>query len=202
MSTIGNRLRRLRREIADIPHDLRLGIRTRAITSEYVDRAAQSTPCDPVPYRTLGAIARHMTAHRVAAPRFADLGSGMGRPLYFFADRFDELLGYELAAPIHASASTQLARVQVQRANCRRISILCADASTAVPLDRPLVAFLYNPFGPKPLARLCARLREANNEVHIYYANPVLMNMMAAELGRPIGVFRCDFEVAYFHLRG
>jgi hypothetical protein len=74
--------------------------------------------------------------------------------------------------------------------------------STAVPLDRPLVAFLYNPFGPKPLTRLCARLCEANSEVHIYYANPVLMNLMISELGRPSDVFHCDFEVAYFHLRG
>jgi hypothetical protein len=201
LATLQGRLRRLRREIADLPHDIRLGVRTAAITSQYVDWNEQNAPSDPVPYRTLGGIARHMTAQKIAARRFADIGSGMGRPLYFFAGRFDELIGYELVAPIHARASAQLARAQATRGDFRRISILCADATTTVPLDLPLVAFLYNPFGRAPMARLCARLREARCDVHIYYANPVLRDVLVAAVGEPADMFRCDVDVAYFHVR-
>jgi SAM-dependent methyltransferase len=142
-----------------------------------------------------------MTAHEIATRRFVDLGCGMGRPLYFFAHRFDELFGYELVAPIHARASAQLARAQATRADFRRISILCTDSTTAVPLDQPPVAFLYNPFGSKPMARLCARLRETRSHMHVYYANPVLMDMIAAAVGPPEDIFRCDFDIAYFQIR-
>jgi SAM-dependent methyltransferase len=188
------------REIIDWPHDLRLGVRTGAILRQFAYSELQNTACEPAPYRTLAAIGRHMTTHGVVAARFVDLGSGLGRPLYFFAPRFEELIGYEVVAEVQSMAAEQLARVRARRPEFERISLVCADATTSAPLDQPLVLFMYNPFGQKPMARLCERLREARCEVHLYYVNPVLEGMITGAVGPPADVFRCDFPVAYFHL--
>ena len=201
ITTVRNRMARMLREIADAPHERRLGISTAAISWQFVDADLQNLPCDPVPYRTLAAIGRHMTAHGVAAPRFVDLGCGLGRPRYFFASRFDDLRGYELIAPIQAAAADQLARVRTRRPGFDRILLTCADATTAVSFDQPLVLFMYNPFGPKPMARLCERLREARCEVYIYYVNPMLEGLITEAVGPRADTFRSNFPVSYFHLR-
>lgn len=202
VKVITTRLIRLATEIADAPHEMRLGIRTGLVTGQFIDHTAQIIACEPVPYRTLGAVARHMTRNRIAAPRFADLGTGMGRPLYYFASRFDELVGYEIVAPIHALSAAHLARVRARRPAYAKIALELADATLAVPLDRPIVLFLYNPFGPKPLARLGDRLRQAQGEVHLYYVNSLFAEPVAAALGPPAGTFHSEVPVSYFHRPG
>jgi SAM-dependent methyltransferase len=197
---IAERLRRLRREFENAPHENRLGIRTARFTSRYADFDLQTNASDPVPYRALEGVARHMAAQGIAPRRFADLGCGLGRPLYYFAARFDELIGYEIAAPIAATAQAELARVRGANPDFAKIRIEQADAAECVPLDQPLVLFLYNPFGPKPMTRLCARLRAAKTEVHLYYVNPVEIKAITASLGPPTEVFRSDFGIAYFRL--
>src|SRR5580658_6266051 len=179
VATIRTRLRRLIREIVDWPHDLRLGIHTGAILRQFTEGHLENGACEPAPYQTLAAIGRHMTTHGVVTARFVDLGSGMGRPLYVFAPRFEELIGYELVPPVQSMAANQLERVRSRQPAFERISMTCADATVAVPLDQPLVMFMYNPFGRKPMARLCERLREARCEVHLYYVNPVFEAMIS-----------------------
>ncbi|MEI9997090.1 MAG: hypothetical protein WDM91_21015 [Rhizomicrobium sp.] len=202
LQVIMHRVHRYRRNLLDAPHEWRLGIRTSGVISQFIDQNEQNVRCESVSYRTLDGIGRHMTAHGITAPRFADLGAGLGRPLYFFASRFEELIGYELIAPIHAMALAEFARVRARRPEFARISFECADATTAVPLDRPLVAFLFNPFGPKPMARLCERLRRAQSDVHLYYVNPQFADVIADSVGPRADTFRSDFAVAYFHIRG
>ena len=200
LTTVRNRLRRLAREIADAPHEWRLGVRTGAVLWQYSGGDLQNAPCEPAPYRTLAAIDRHMSARGVPTGRFADLGTGLGRPLYAFASRFTDLRGYEIIPAIQTMAARQLAQVQARHPGFRAISLICADATVAVPLDEPVVLFLYHPFGPPPMARLCARLREARCELHIYYVNPVLSDMIAAAIGPPVDRFLSDFPVNYFHV--
>jgi hypothetical protein len=200
IQVIMHRVRRYRRNILDAPHEIRLGIRTRGLIDKFAGGTEQVTRYEAVPYRTLHAIAKHMAARGIAAPRFVDVGAGLGRPLYFFAPQFEELIGYELVEPIHALALTQLARARARRPQFARISLECADATTALPLDRPQVVFLYNPFGPKPMARFCERLRQARNGVHVYYVKPDLADMIAERVTPLADMFRRDFTVAYFHL--
>jgi SAM-dependent methyltransferase len=199
--TIRNRVRRTYWEAQAAPYERRLGVRTGLITSAFFDAEAQVVESAPVPYRMLDAIAAHMTANGVAAPRFIDIGCGSGRPLYYFADRFEELLGFEIAGPLLAAAQEQRDAARATHPHYDRIVFHNADATTALPLDRPAVLFLYNPFGPKPMARLCERLKTARHETHIYYANPVLEDVMARELGRPPdGRFRAWFDVVHYSL--
>ena len=197
------RLKRLYTEARAVPYERRLGIDTSLITSAFFDGRAQVVECMPVAYRTLDAVAAHMQANGIAPPRFIDIGSGMGRPLYYFADRFEELVGFEIAAPLVAAAQAQLDAARTAHPHYSRIAFHNADATTAMPLDRPAVIFLFNPFGPKPMMRFCARLRSARQETHIYYANPNLVTLMARELGRPPdGRFRAWYDVAYYRLPG
>jgi hypothetical protein len=125
--------------------------------------------------------------------------AALGGRSIFFAPRFEELIGYEVIAQVQSAAADQLARVRVKQPVFERTSLVCADATTATPFDRPLVLFMYNPFGQTPMARLCQRLREAHCEVHLYYVNPVLEGMITGALGPPAEIFRCDFPIAYFH---
>lgn len=160
---------------------MRTGLVTKALSNPVVQAEGHMG----TPYRVLDAVAKHMDANGIAVPRFVDAGCGLGRPLYYFADRFEDLQGFEIAASLHAGALEQLAAARAKNPDCARIAIHQADATVALPLDRAMVVFLYNPFGPWPMKRLCERLRAAEQEVHLYYVNPVLTELLAAEMARP-----------------
>ncbi|HWD28705.1 MAG TPA: hypothetical protein VG387_16150 [Rhizomicrobium sp.] len=217
-ATLRSRLRRLARrplvttrnlakrhyfEMRDAPYERRLGVDTRLITGAFFDFKAQVAECAPVPYPVLDGVRKHMDANGVGAHRFIDLGCGLGRPLYYFANRFDALHGYEIAGPLHAAAQEQLERVRATHPLYSRIALHNADATTQSPLDAPAVLFLYNPFGPKPLARLAERLKTVTHETHVYYANPVEGAVLERELGRaPDARFRAMFNIDYYRLAG
>jgi SAM-dependent methyltransferase len=185
----------------DAPHERRLGVDTSLITGAFFDFKTQVVECSPVPYPVLDAVRKHMDANGVAARRFIDLGCGLGRPLYYFADRFDALHGYEIAPPLYDAAREQLERVRPTHPLYGRIALHNADATTQSPLDAPTVLFLYNPFGPKPLARLAERLKAVTRETHVYYANPVERAVLDRELGRlPDDRFRALFNIDYYRL--
>ncbi len=199
--TIRNRLKRLYIDLQDRPYERRLGVRTALVTDALRDFDAQIQGHMATPYRLLDTVGRHMRDNGIAAPRFVDVGCGLGRPLYYFADRFEDLQGFEIAAPLCAAAREQLEAVCAKNPGYARIAIHHADATTAVPLDQPMVLFFYNPFGPKPLVRLCARLRSAEQEIHLYYANPALGEVLAAEMGRPADARLNDwFDIVYYHI--
>jgi SAM-dependent methyltransferase len=199
--TIRNRLRRARIDAQDRPYERRLGVRTGLVTDMFHDVETQTQGHMGTPYRVLDAIRAHMRENGIAPPRFIDIGCGLGRPLYYFAADFEDLQGYEIVASLHAAAQAQLDKVRARDPNYARIAIHHADATATLPLDRPTVLFLYNPFGPKPLARLCARLAAAEHEVHLYYVNPTLAPLLAAELGRAADARLHDwFDVVYYRI--
>ena len=199
--TLWNRLKRVYLDAQDRPQERRLGIRTGIVTDANRDFDAQIQSHMAIPYRVLDTIAGDLEARDIAVPRFIDIGCGLGRPLYYFADRFEDLQGFEITAPLHVAAQAQLDAVRARRPAYARIALHHADATTAFPLDRPAVLFLYNPFGPKPMARLCERLRAAEHEVHLYYANPALRDLLAVELGRPPDARLHDwFDIDYYRV--
>jgi SAM-dependent methyltransferase len=199
--TIGNRLKRARIDLQDRPCERRLGVRTGLVTDATRSFEAQIQGHMATPYRVLDTIRAHMDANGIAPPRFVDVGCGLGRPLYAFADRFEELLGFEIAEPLYAAGQAQLDAVRGANPDYARITLHLADATEALPFDRPMVLFFYNPFGPKPLARLCARLRGAEHAVHLYYVNPALKEALAAEMGRPADVVLSGwFDTLYYRI--
>ncbi|MEO9129632.1 MAG: class I SAM-dependent methyltransferase [Sphingomonas sp.] len=199
--TIWNRLKRVYIDAQDRPHERRLGVRTALVTDALRNFEAQIQGHMSTPYRALDAIGTHMRQNGIGAPRFVDIGCGLGRPLYYFADRFEDLQGFEIAAPLHAAAQKQLETVRATHPNYARIAIHHADATIALPLDRPMVLFFYNPFGPKPLARLCERLRATQHDTHLYYVNPTLEAQLLAEMGRPADTrLHGWFDILYYRI--
>lgn len=199
--TMWNRLKRAWIDLQDRPSERRLGIRTALVTDALRNFEAQVQGHMGTPYRVLDTIRRHMDANGIAPSRFVDVGCGLGRPLYYFADRFEDLQGFEITASLYAAGQAQLDAVRANHPDYARIALHHADATTALPLDRPMVLFFYNPFGPKPLARLCEQLRAAEHEVHLYYVNPTLRDLLAAEMGRPADAELHDwFDILYYRI--
>lgn len=199
--TIWNRLKRAYLDARDRPYERRLGVDTALVTDALRSFEAQIQGHMSTPYRVLDTIGKHMRENGIATPRFVDVGCGLGRPLYYFADRFEDLLGFEIAAPLHAAAQAQLEAARAKNPRYGRIAVHHADATTALPLDQPMVLFFYNPFGPKPLARLCERLKAAEHQIHLYYVNPTLRALLAAEMGRPADAALHDwFDILYYHI--
>ncbi|MDE2184851.1 MAG: class I SAM-dependent methyltransferase [Alphaproteobacteria bacterium] len=191
--------RRLYWRLSDFPFDRLYGIATAEIIGIH-DHEKQVYRYEPIPYVTLRAIARHMSDHGVRVPLFVDVGCGLGRPLYFFASRFETLLGIELSESIADLARRRLAKARDRHAAYGRIQLVTADATQAVPLDRDMVVFLYNPFGPGPMARLCQHLAHATGDLHIYYANPHHADVMAKGLQSQEERLKGFFDVAYFRV--
>jgi hypothetical protein len=199
--TAWKHLKRAYRAALDRPHERRLGIDTALVTPGLSNIEAQIQGHMGTPYRVLGAVRRHMDANGVAVPRFVDAGCGLGRPLYYFADRFEDLQGFEIVMSLHRAAQEQLDAVRAKDPAYARIAIHHLDATAALPLDRPMVLFLYNPFGPKPMARLCERLEAAEQEIHLYYVLPMLADQLAAALGRPPDArFRAAHDILYYRI--
>jgi SAM-dependent methyltransferase len=194
-------LKRAYRAALDRPHERRLGISTGLVTPGLSNIEAQIQGHMGTPYRVLETIRAHMDRSGIAVPRFVDIGCGLGRPLYYFADRFEDLQGFEIVMSLHAAAQAQLEAVQAKNPDYARIAIHHADATAALPFDRPMVLFLYNPFGPKPMARLCERLRAAEHEIHLYYVLPMLAEQLAAALGRaPDATFHAVHDIHYYRI--
>ena len=160
--------------VRDFPSELRLGIQTAGVIHTHRDVAREICSYGAIAYSTLRDIRRHLEVRGTSARRFVDMGCGLGRPLYFFADaRFDELIGYEVTPELFRAAQALLARAKVVRRTYGKITLIQADGTTSLSLDRDLVLFLYNPFGAGPMRRLCDRIKQTHAKIQIYYANPI-----------------------------
>ncbi len=107
---------------------------------------------------------------------FVDLGAGKGRALLLaLAFPFAQIIGVEFAAEL----------VQVARDNVRalreeqrsRIFLVHADAVDFTFPPRPLVVFLFNPFGADILRSVVTKLtrdgRATPRPLFVIYINPV-----------------------------
>ena len=108
---------------------------------------------------------------------FVDLGCGKGKPLLIAASYpFRRLIGLDISASCVAIARGNLARYGPEKIEPSRVELLTMDVEDFVfPLE-PLVAYLYNAFPPKLLARVVGHLEtsleQAPREVVVIYVNP------------------------------
>jgi SAM-dependent methyltransferase len=98
---------------------------------------------------------------------FVDLGCGKGRALILAHQAgFRDVIGVEIAPRLLPAA----------RRNTRRLAIpaalVLADAAAYHFPDRPIVTFLYNPFGIPTLQGVIEKLRHHRHSVHVIYVNP------------------------------
>jgi SAM-dependent methyltransferase len=98
---------------------------------------------------------------------FIDLGCGKGRALILAHQAgFRDLIGVEIAPRLLRAAKRNTRRLNI------RATLLRADAAAYHFPDRPIVAFLYNPFGIPTLQAVIAKLRSHPHPVHVIYVNP------------------------------
>jgi SAM-dependent methyltransferase len=164
--------------------DAALGVPTRGFSHRPTDAAREFYGYWAVAYPTLRDIGARMATDGVTARRFVDVGCGLGRPLYYFADRFDELIGYEVSFDRAAQAQALLRAAQARRPDFAGITVVEADAAQALPIDRPMAVFLYNPFGAGPMRAFVERVLACPHPVHIYYVNPVHSKVITEALGQ------------------
>jgi SAM-dependent methyltransferase len=170
--------------LTNLTGDAALGVRTRGFSHRPTDAAREFYGYWAVAYATLCDVGARMTTDGVAARRFVDVGCGLGRPLYYFAGRFDELIGYEVSPERAAQAQVLLREAQARREAFAKVRIVQADAAQVLPIDKPMAVFLYNPFGAGPMRALVERILSCPHPVHIYYVNPVHSRLIADGLGQ------------------
>jgi SAM-dependent methyltransferase len=99
---------------------------------------------------------------------FVDLGCGKGRALILAHQAgFREVIGVEIAPRLLRAAKRNTRRLNIPAA------LALADAATYHFPDRPIVAFLYNPFGTPTLEAVIEKLRGHRHPVHVIYVNPM-----------------------------
>jgi SAM-dependent methyltransferase len=88
---------------------------------------------------------------------FVDCGSGAGRAVALAsAFPFKEVIGVELSPALHARAQATVAAIQGADGRWAPVRLVCGDITTYALPPEPLVIYLYNPFGPRPMRRLLA----------------------------------------------
>jgi SAM-dependent methyltransferase len=103
------------------------------------------------------------------APRvtFIDLGCGKGRGLILAHQAgFQDLIGVEMSASLVKAAISNLRKLGITA------EIVQADAAVYDFPARPLVVFMYNPFGIPTMQAVVEKLRSSRYPVHVIYINP------------------------------
>jgi SAM-dependent methyltransferase len=109
---------------------------------------------------------------------FVDLGCGKGMMLLVAAELgFGRISGVEFGRAAYEVGQANLEKFRKRRPGASPIEMSLGDAS-AFPLpDRPLVVYLFNPFGPEVmlpvLTGLERSLTETPRDCWIVYVNPV-----------------------------
>lgn len=107
---------------------------------------------------------------------FADYGSGMGRAVILAATRpLSRVIGVERSAALCDLARDNLRRA-VRHLACRRVEIVCADATEYLPPDTLSLLFLYNPFAGDVLRAAMEQVRRSlarsPRRLQVIYALP------------------------------
>ena len=108
---------------------------------------------------------------------FVDLGSGKGRALLVASEfPFAEIVGVELSHELHLIAQENVRRFRPAHQRATTFCLSCMDATQYDFGTKPLVLFLYNPFGRdtlrQVLTNLDASLEAAPRQAFLVYLNP------------------------------
>jgi hypothetical protein len=107
---------------------------------------------------------------------FVDYGSGKGRVCMVAAQAgFGRVVGVEFSPELCEVARSNVARFVAAGGASRAPEIVLGDAGAYAPPSGPLLAYLYNPFGPPVLDEVVARLAAkgiAGDPVFVCYVDP------------------------------
>jgi SAM-dependent methyltransferase len=105
---------------------------------------------------------------------FIDLGCGKGRALILAHEAgFRDLIGIEISSGLAEAAARNLQKLKIDA------QILQADAASFPLPDRPVVLFLYNPFGSSTMEAVIEKLLNHRRAVHVIYVNPKHGNLFS-----------------------
>ena len=103
---------------------------------------------------------------------FIDVGSGMGRVVFYAAQRpYREVIGVELSPALAKVADANLAAYRGPRF-CGNIRLVCSDVLDFKLPDGDLIIYLFNPFKAPVMERFADRLAAHDGHVAIVYLAP------------------------------
>jgi SAM-dependent methyltransferase len=172
-----SRIRKRTDYTIDVIVDAIFGIRTFVRVPVHPDMMARNVEYDPLPYRSLCSIGRHLPTSR--DDNLLDLGCGKGRVLCFFAlRRLGKCSGIEISP-----ALADEARINAQRLRGRHslIEVIEGDAIDA-DIGGASIIYMFHPFSNvvmEPVLRSVeASLRAQPRALRICYANPVQAGLL------------------------
>ena len=170
--TLGAMLRKQTDYAIDWAVDAILGIKTFSRVPVAPDMSARNIQYDPLPYRSLFALARHLPL--LPGDHLIDIGCGKGRVLCFFAlRRVRRCSGIEIRQDLAQDALRNARSLRGRRA---RIDVTRADAIEADIGDASVV-YLFNPFSAEVMEPVLRKiensLRARPRALRICYVNPV-----------------------------
>jgi len=156
----------------DATVDAILGVKTFARVPAHPDMSARNIQYDPLPYRSLHTVARHLPLS--PGDHLLDIGCGKGRVLCFFAlRRLRRCSGIEISPSLAEQARSNARHLRARHAP---IDVTHADAIDAEIGDASVI-YLFNPFSAevmRPVLRKIENsLRARPRALRICYVNPV-----------------------------
>jgi SAM-dependent methyltransferase len=113
---------------------------------------------------------------RPSETTFVDYGSGKGRVCMVAAQAgFRRVIGVEFSPELCTIARSNVARFVAAGGASEMPEIVLGDAGAFDPPPGPLLAYLYNPFGPPVLDEVVERLAakaEAGDPIFVCYVDP------------------------------
>jgi SAM-dependent methyltransferase len=114
----------------------------------------------------------------ISAYDFVDLGCGKGMMLLVAAEfGFGRVSGVEFGRAAYEVGLTNLEKFRERRPSASPIEMSLGDASLFPLPDRPVVVYMFNPFGPEVILPVLARMEESlkatPRDCWIVYVNPV-----------------------------
>ena len=156
----------------DVAVDAMLAVKTFARVPTHPDMSARNIEYDPLPYRSLCALARHLKLS--PDDHLLDIGCGKGRVLCFFAlRRVRWCSGIEIMRGLAEDARRNARHLRGRRAP---IDVTQGDAIGAEIGDATII-YLFNPFSAavlEPVLRnIETSLQARPRKLRICYVNPV-----------------------------
>lgn len=161
----GALLFRIRREWFAFPDefDRKFGVETRL----NVGLRRLRSKSDSVGYEAIHPLLFARALPFVPRHTFVDLGCGKGRALILAHNSgFRDLIGVEISHSLAKAAARNTRKLGIES------QIVQSDAAAYQFPDRPIVLFMYNPFGIPTMQAVIRNLARNRHPVHVIYVNP------------------------------
>ncbi len=181
---------RLRQRFGDADYDWDFRVNTTSGAVAWRDRLLGAfhspyQPTEPGLFHEMLNELREQAGLNLAEFTFIDLGSGKGRTLLMASEYpFQRIIGVELLPALHQIAQQNLAQYKSGSQKCLAVESICADATSFVFPDDPLIVYLFNPFPElglrRALTNLQGSLTQRSRPVYVIYHNPQLEHVITA----------------------